>query len=29
MKDEGYIIIWLLAVGIIGVLGALLAFVFL
>jgi hypothetical protein len=29
MKDEGYIIIWLLAVAIIGTLGALLAFVFL
>jgi hypothetical protein len=27
MKDEGYIIIWLLAVAVIGTLGALLAFV--
>jgi hypothetical protein len=29
MKDEGYIIIWLCSVAIIGTLGALMAFVFL
>jgi hypothetical protein len=29
MKDEGYIIIWICSVAVIGTLGALLAFVFL